>query len=100
MATAPAPTFSNEDIENIMRQTECYDVSQIKASLVKHRGNVVDVVCDLLNIEAQPRPKISSKFEAVRCILDEKDRIFHKVMEEARNEQIQKQDTKAYKEVG
>jgi hypothetical protein len=75
------------NVEVVMRQTECYDISLIKRKLQEHDNNVVDVICDLMTLPTAPAPpplsSSQSHFEDIRSIMDEKDRLFQQAM--ARN---------------
>lgn len=65
-----------ENVELVMRQTECYDVNIIKKKLIEHNDDVVATVCDIMNIG---RPvKKTDEFAEMRQILEEKDALFHK----------------------
>jgi hypothetical protein len=65
-----------EDIEAIMRQTECYDVKLIKTKYELNDKNVLETVFDILNIKPNKSSKPQTEIEKMREILDEKDKIF------------------------
>ncbi len=69
-----------KDIEMIMRQTEHYDVKKIQEIYLQNKENVLDTVYQLLNLNHQTVPKKDDPFAEMRKILDEKDKIFEKVL--------------------
>jgi hypothetical protein len=83
-----------EDIDLVKSQTGELDIEIIKKTLNLCNGNVLDAVCMLLKVpqhttrqDQQPvKFEDMTKFQQLREIMNEKDIIFHQVMEQARKE--------------
>lgn len=64
-----------EDIALVMRQAECYDVKIVREKLVQHNHNVVEAVCDLMNIGQDVSVITADRFAEIRTILNDKDNV-------------------------
>jgi hypothetical protein len=82
------------DIEIIMRQTECYDVKQVRAVYEMMNGDVLESVCHLMKIKKQDKPVVSDQqalFQNLRDVIDDKDKMFQRqkeVYSEQQNENV------------
>ena len=71
-----------KDIEMIMRQTSVLDVKQIQDVYMKNKQDVLNTICDLLEIKEKTVAKkpFDDQFAEIRKVLEEKDEIFEKVL--------------------
>lgn len=69
-----------DDIATIMRQTECYDVEIIKEKYSLNNHNVLETIFDIMNMKTIEK-KPSNKFEEMRIIMDQKEKLFFNAMQ-------------------
>lgn len=75
-----------DDIAIIMRQTECYNVKFLVDKFIQNNKNVLDTVCDIMNIEETKdtfMPK--DQFTEIREAILEKDNLFQNAMAQSRD---------------
>jgi hypothetical protein len=64
-----------ENIALVMRQSECYDVNIVREKLAQHNNDVVEAVCDLMNIGQDVSVITADRFAEIRAILHDKDNV-------------------------
>lgn len=69
-----------KDIELIMRQTECYNTALLKQKYLENNGNVLETICDVLEVVKKEEAIKQDKFTEFRAVLEEKDRLFNVAM--------------------
>jgi hypothetical protein len=78
-------TSNNELVEMIRTQTNIDDVLFIERRLMECNNDVPKTILSLMNLLPEEIKKEPTDFDVFREILNEKDKIYHEVMDKKRN---------------